>query len=141
MRLLIVETSPSLALLLRQAFRDMGLPDPTYVTDLGAVEQLADSTDLVITDGRASHYEAQQVVRRLRASPRSAALPIVLMTSRRSQQDLRDSIAVGVDCCIVKPFDPSMLRHQMEIAIHSRRVVPTLPAFLQPPLAGIIQPL
>ena len=46
---------------------------------------------------------------RLRAGERTRTLPIVLVTARTQEEDVRRGERIGVDAYVTKPFDPSTL--------------------------------
>ena len=46
-----------------------------------------------------------EVLRALKADPRTKAIPVVMLTSSREQSDLMESYHLGVNSYIVKPVD------------------------------------
>ncbi|CAL9432157.1 Alkaline phosphatase synthesis transcriptional regulatory protein PhoP [Nocardiopsis dassonvillei] len=46
---------------------------------------------------------------RLRAQERLRTLPIVLVTARTQEEDVRRGERIGVDAYVTKPFDPDVL--------------------------------
>lgn len=74
---------------------------------LEAVE--AYSPDLVILDGRPPDGEGLALCRRLRARAEFQRIPVLFLTGRRRQEDLRCS-AVRGDAFLSEPFDAAALR-------------------------------
>ena len=64
--------------------------------------------DLVLLDIVMPEMDGYEVCRRMRTSPLSEALPVVMITSAGSQEKLR-SLEAGADDFITKPFDQSEL--------------------------------
>jgi two-component system, OmpR family, phosphate regulon response regulator PhoB len=70
--------------------------------------------DLVILDVRMPRMSGLDVCRELRADPRTAHLPIIMLTARARPQDLEQAYAAGATGYIVKPFSPRELLEQVE---------------------------
>jgi CheY-like chemotaxis protein len=50
-----------------------------------------------------------EVVRRLRAHPETAALPLVVVSAKAQRDDVREGLRLGADAYVTKPFDPAEL--------------------------------
>ncbi len=50
-----------------------------------------------------------EICRRLRLDPTQAGVPILLLTARKTEADVLEAKAAGVDDFIVKPFDAAQL--------------------------------
>ncbi len=61
--------------------------------------------DLLLLDVMMPQLNGVQVLRRLRADPSTAALPIVLLTAKSMSADKVVGLTAGADDYIVKPFD------------------------------------
>ena len=57
----------------------------------------------LVTDVRMPDMDGLELLRRLRADPKLALVPIVLMTSSREQPDLRAAYELGANAYVVKP--------------------------------------
>ena len=66
---------------------------------------LASPPDLLLLDVMMPHVDGVEVLRRLRADPSTAALPIVLLTAKSLSADKVVGLTAGADDYIVKPFD------------------------------------
>jgi two-component system response regulator len=60
---------------------------------------------LILLDLKLPKVNGLEVVKRLKADPRTRSIPIVMMTSSREQQDIIASYNLGVNSYIVKPVD------------------------------------
>ena len=56
---------------------------------------------------------------RLRANPRHAALPVILVTARSQDDDLLAGYKGGADYYITKPFTPRQLLHGIGLVLGS----------------------
>ena len=57
----------------------------------------------VLLDIKMPRMDGLEVLRRLRADPQLALMPIVVMTSSREQPDLRTAYELGANAYVVKP--------------------------------------
>ena len=64
-----------------------------------------DGPRVVFLDLKLPLVDGKEVLRRLKADPRTRCLPVVMMTSSKEEQDLVESYQLGVNSYIVKPVD------------------------------------
>jgi DNA-binding response OmpR family regulator len=69
----------------------------------------AERPDLVVLDVMMPGPSGIEVCRQLREDPRTAALPVVLLTARTSPAFRYAGLATGANRHLLKPFDPSDL--------------------------------
>jgi DNA-binding response OmpR family regulator len=69
---------------------------------------------LVILDGTMPKLDGFEATRRLRADPRTARLPIMLLTARVQEGDAQLGFEAGADDYVRKPFSPDELRIRVE---------------------------
>ena len=83
----------------------------TAVADgLAVLDHLAtNSPDLVILDVMMPGMSGIDAARAIRADPRIAETPIILLTARTQEADVAQGYAVGVDDYVPKPFSPREL--------------------------------
>jgi diguanylate cyclase (GGDEF)-like protein len=104
--ILVVEDDAFLARLL-----DVELSSSGYTTRVAhdgeeALEAaLERCPDLVLADVMMPKMDGFELVRRLRADPRTEAVSIILLTARGQQADKLAGLSAGADDYIVKPFD------------------------------------
>lgn len=67
------------------------------------------SPDLAVLDWMMPKMSGVDVLRALRASEATAGIPVVLLTARASEFDVREGIDAGADDYIQKPFSPQEL--------------------------------
>ncbi len=60
---------------------------------------------LILLDLKMPKVDGLQVLRRIKAEPRTQAIPVVMMTSSQEEQDIVESYRLGVNSYIVKPVD------------------------------------
>ena len=64
-----------------------------------------ESPRLVLLDLKLPKVDGLEVLRTLKADPRTRRVPIVILTSSKEQRDLVESYQLGVNSYIVKPVD------------------------------------
>ncbi len=80
-----------------------------------ALDALEQSTpDIVITDLMMPRMDGLELVRRIRAEARWAALPIVVLTARGTSADLRRAREAKADRFLTKPFSSAQLLDMVE---------------------------
>ena len=65
--------------------------------------------------------DGQQVLRRLKADPATAAIPVIMLTARRQEQDIVGTLELGADDYLVKPFIPEELMSRLARLVTARR--------------------
>jgi CheY-like chemotaxis protein len=85
----------------------------TTVLAAGGAEAVAlaldEQPDVILLDVMMPEVDGPETLRRLRADPRTAHIPIVFLTARVQRGDLRSYTAMGAVGAIAKPFDPMRL--------------------------------
>src|SRR5439155_4142840 len=71
---------------------------------LDKIEKL--KPDLVILDIMMPKMDGLEVTRRLKSQPKLAKIPIILLSARAQDLDIREGLDIGADAYLTKPFDP-----------------------------------
>jgi two-component system phosphate regulon response regulator PhoB len=124
-KLLLVEDDKALAELLvwhfrRQEFEVRQTPDGEEALLL-AEEQVP---DIVLLDWMIEGISGLEVCRRLRRTPATANVPIIMLTARGEEADRIRGLETGADDYVTKPFSPNELIARVAAVL--RRVRPAL---------------
>lgn len=65
--------------------------------------------DVITLDVMMPRLNGLDTVRRLRQDPRTAGIPVVMVTGRAQAADRERARAVGVEAYVTKPFEPAEL--------------------------------
>jgi len=102
MRVLIVEDDPSVALVERTALEHEGFEVSVQSTGNDAIELVAEwPPDLVILDHGLPDIDGREVLRHIRMS---SSVPIIIVTGRSAESEMVESLDLGADDYVVKPF-------------------------------------
>jgi two-component system alkaline phosphatase synthesis response regulator PhoP len=122
-RILIVEDDHDIAALIAHYLEKAGYGSE-IVADGAQALAAAKSTvpDLVILDLMLPGIDGLEVCRALRLDPRTAALPIIMLTARGEESERILGLDSGADDYVVKPFRPNELMARVRALL--RRSVP-----------------
>jgi two-component system response regulator len=67
--------------------------------------QLRDGPKVILLDLKLPRVDGLEVLRRLKADPRTRMIPVVVLTSSQEENDIVGSYQLGVNSYIVKPVD------------------------------------
>jgi two-component system, OmpR family, phosphate regulon response regulator PhoB len=109
-RLLVVEDDRPIAELLKHHFTSAGFKvttTPDGDEALILIEEI--KPDLLVLDWMIEGTSGIEVCRRLRRSPRTVKLPIIMLTARGDEEDRVRGLETGADDFVGKPFSPKEL--------------------------------
>ena len=83
-----------------------------YLFTRGAFEGRRDWTQpkLILLDLKLPKVDGIEVLRQLKADPRTANIPVVILTSSREERDIANGYDLGVNSYIQKPVDFDQFR-------------------------------
>lgn len=109
-RVLVVEDERSLADMLVYNLARGGFHAEAVYDGQAALQSIAASApDLVILDVMLPGLAGTEVARRVRTEPRTARIPILMLTARGEEQDQVAGLSVGADDYVTKPFSVKIL--------------------------------
>lgn len=110
--ILLVEDNPDDEDLTLRALRRNGIANPLLVARDGAeaLELLhgkedAEPPEVVLLDLKLPKLDGLEVLRRIRAHPRTQLLPVVVLTSSTEERDRVESYSLGANSYVRKPVD------------------------------------
>lgn len=107
-RVLLAEDEPniveSLTFLMERAGFDISAESDGRV----ALEMaLSNTPDILILDVMLPELDGYEILRQLRADPRTERLPILMLTAKGQREDRETALECGADLFITKPFSNS----------------------------------
>jgi two-component system, OmpR family, phosphate regulon response regulator PhoB len=122
-RILIAEDEPDIRDLLAFHLEREGFEVARAATGDDALGQVGASVpDLLLLDLMLPVVNGLDVCRRLRADPRTASLPIVMLTARGEELDRVLGLELGADDYIVKPFSPKEVVARVRAVLRRSRL-------------------
>ena len=124
-QLLLAEDDPAMIELLRWTFEREGFEVAQTPSGEEALLLARESVpDIVILDWMLEDLTGIEVCRRLRRSPDTANVPILMLTARGEETDRVRGLDTGADDYVTKPFSPAELVARVRAVL--RRVRPGL---------------
>jgi twitching motility two-component system response regulator PilH len=118
--ILIADDSPSAVLLLRRILQPLGHDIVTAADGAEAAQAIADAPpDLVILDVVMPRKNGFELCRSLKSDPRTARIPVFLVTSMDREADRFWGLKQGADEYLCKPVDPDRLVEKVRSVLDS----------------------
>jgi len=116
--ILLVEDDPDIRYLVAYKLTKSGF-DVIEAADglAGLREAEQHPPDLIILDVRMPQMSGIEACRELRGRPRTATVPIIMLTGRTCPEDIEQAYAAGASDYVAKPFSPRELQQRVESAL------------------------
>ena len=72
--------------------------------------------DMVVSDVMMPRVDGFELLRRLKTDPSTADIPVIMLTAKAQDADVFRGWSSGVDCYLIKPFNP------LELTTYVQRV-------------------
>lgn len=116
--ILLVEDNPNDVDLTLHAFKKSNLTNRIHVARDGAEalefifctgayahRRIQDTPKVILLDLKLPKVDGLEVLKRVKADPRTKSMPVVILTASREERDVVSSYELGVNSYIVKPVD------------------------------------
>jgi two-component system response regulator len=116
--ILLVEDNPQDLELTKRALRKANLTNKIHIARDGveaieflfcegahAARKTEDHPKVILLDLKLPKMDGLEVLKRIKADPRTRAIPVVVLTSSKEQNDIVESYHLGVNSYIVKPVN------------------------------------
>lgn len=118
---LVVEDDPAIQELLRFTLRKSGFAVTIAASAEEAMASLNGTLpDVVLIDWMLPKTSGIMLARQLRQNPRTASLPIIMVTARGAESDRVEGLETGADDYLVKPFSPRELVARIQALLRRR---------------------
>jgi DNA-binding response OmpR family regulator len=104
-RILAVDDEPHIVRLLQIHFTALGYEVVAAHDGEAALHQAAAAPDLILLDVTMPKMDGFAVLRRLKADPERACIPVIMLTARGQFRDLAEGYGQGAEWYFHKPFD------------------------------------
>jgi DNA-binding response OmpR family regulator len=121
-RILVVDDDPVIQKLLEVNFQMEGYDVATAGDGAEALASVAaQRPDAVVLDVMMPKIDGIEVLRRMKADPGTAAVPVLLLSARAQAKDIADGLDAGADAYMTKPFDPVELLERVTSLLKGER--------------------
>ena len=115
--ILLVEDNPNDEMLALHAFKKLNIANKIHVVRDGAealeyvfctgayAQRHFENPRVILLDKKLPLVDGMEVLRQIRADPRTSLVPVVMLTSSAEERDIIESSKLGVNSYIVKPVD------------------------------------
>jgi DNA-binding response OmpR family regulator len=117
-KVLIVDDEPNIVLSVEFLMRRAGHEVVTAADGQAALEQLAaEHPDLMILDVMMPRKNGFEVCAEVRADPAFSTLPILMLTAKGREAEMKKGLSLGADAYITKPFSTHDLVEQVNVLL------------------------
>ncbi|HET9426813.1 MAG TPA: response regulator [Allosphingosinicella sp.] len=114
-RILVCDDDPLLLDLVAHRLTTRGFEVNTAQDGSEALEQMArELPDALVLDAMMPVIDGYELLRRVREEPRTAGLPVLMLTARKQEKDVLAALDLGANDYLVKPFIPQELVVRLE---------------------------
>jgi two-component system response regulator len=116
--ILLIEDNPNDVKLTLHAFKSANLANTVHVardgvealeylfgSEASAGQQLPEKPRLILLDLKLPRLDGREVLKRIKADPRTCTIPVVMLTSSSEEKDVMTTYQTGANSYIVKPVD------------------------------------
>jgi len=125
-RVLVVEDEPDIAALIAYQLTREGFRVETAATGTDALSAVGrEIPDLVVLDRMLPGLTGDEVLKSLRKESATKAIPILVLTAKREQEDRITGFELGADDYLTKPFSPRELVLRVQAILRRFQESPT----------------
>lgn len=121
LKILVVDDSPTMRRIIAGQLNQAGYYDIGQAEDgMDALDELeAGEYNFLLTDWNMPNMDGLTLIREVRAKAEFQQLPILVVTTRNTKEDVVQAIKSGANNYVVKPFGPSELSNKIQKVLDS----------------------
>jgi DNA-binding response OmpR family regulator len=106
LKAVLAEDDPDIQLVARLSLKRAGFQVVAASNGTEALAKvIAEKPDVALLDWMMPELDGVEVCRRLKADPDTAAIPVIFLTARSQEAELKTGLSMGAIGYITKPFD------------------------------------
>lgn len=116
MKILVVDDFSTMRRIIKNLLRDLGFNNTAEADDGNtALPMLQNGNfDLLVTDWNMPGMQGIDLLKAVRADPKLAKLPVLMVTAESKRDQIVEAAQAGVNGYIVKPFTAITLKEKLE---------------------------
>ena len=120
--ILVVDDEPAVVRLVELNLTQEGHQVRTAGDGEAALASIADTRpDLVVLDVMMPKLDGFETLKRLKADPATADIPVIMLTARAQDEDVFEGYGTGAQWYLTKPFAPEELRRVVRHVLTEER--------------------
>jgi two-component system alkaline phosphatase synthesis response regulator PhoP len=120
-KILVIEDDPASLRLTQYILEHRDYEVLTAVNGLDGLKKAqSEEPDLVVTDIMLPGMDGFDICYQLRAEPRTAKIPVLMLSAKAREADKETGLKVGADGYITKPVDPEEIISRIEALLQRR---------------------
>ncbi len=115
-KILIVDDFSTMRRIIKNLLRDLGFTNTAEADDGTTALPMLQSGgyELLITDWNMPGMQGIDLLRAVRADPKLARLPVLMVTAEQKKEQIIEAAKAGVNGYIVKPFTAATLKDKLD---------------------------
>ncbi|MFK7925307.1 MAG: ATP-binding protein, partial [Bacteroidia bacterium] len=121
-QILLIEDNPDVRAFVREQLLDFGYQVHTAKDGIEGVESALELIpDLIISDIMMPRLDGYGVAKALKVDPKTSHIPLILLTSKASEESKIEGLEQGIDDYLLKPFNSRELKVRIANLIKQRK--------------------
>lgn len=112
--ILFADDSPTIRKFATFALSSKGFEIISVCDGMEALEKLpAEKIDLIITDLNMPNIDGFELIKAIRENVDYTDIPIIILSSLESEEEIKRGLSTGANSYLVKPFDPKRMLYEV----------------------------
>ena len=115
--ILIVDDEPAVSQLLTILLTSHGYRTKVASTGRQALDSVTPNTDLILLDMLLPDSQGMKICQQLKSNSHSKDIPIIIISGQQNKSDRIESLYLGAEDYLTKPFEPEELFARMDVVL------------------------
>ncbi len=112
--ILVADDSPTIRKFVSFSLMSQGFEIVVASDGMEALEKLpSGKIDLIITDLNMPNVDGFELIKTIRENDEFKEIPIIILSSLGSDEDIEKGIKIGANSYLIKPFDPNRIKYEV----------------------------
>ena len=119
--ILVVDDEPAISQLLTILLGSHGYTTKVAVTGREALEYTSSHIDLILLDMLLPDSQGMKICQQLKSNAQTKDIPIIMISGQHNKADRIESLYLGAEDYLTKPFEPEELFARMDVALRRHK--------------------